>query len=356
MKRIKLIYINKNQFGYHTDAYMHCIYSKNLFDILFICFDSGYTKVSENGVNVVYIKDRQNKIINGLLFSLCCIFYILFNRSFIFIQFFPGCSWIKRLFFWKHMVLDIRSVSISDDESLNIKLDQRITKTAALFNQVTVITEEVRDYLNLPQNKTSILPIGTNTISSVNKNFNESLNLLYIGTLNNRNINQTIEGLALFRNKNPNQLIKYYLVGDGSKQEMFNIKNCILENNLSEVAVFLGRKRHIDIQNLWDCCQIGISYVPISKAYNLQPPTKTLEYLSAGMAVMATKTHENMKLINNNYGVLIEDNPLNFCQGLEKLLLNRHFYDSDLIRESVATYNWKSIVQKCFIILFRVDH
>lgn len=356
MKKFKLIYINKNQFGYHTDAYMHCKYSKNLFEILFICFDSGYTKVVECGINVVYIKDRNNKIINGLLFSMSCFFYLLINRSFIFIQYFPGCSWIKRLFFWKNMILDIRSVSISNDEGLNFKLDQKITKEATFFNKVTVITENVRGHLNLPQNKTSILPIGTNTISSINKNFSEGLNLLYVGTLNNRNINQTIEGLALFRSKNPDQLIKYYVVGDGTEQEKFNIKNCILENNLNETVFFLGRKRHIDIQYLWDCCQIGISYVPISKAYNLQPPTKTFEYLSAGMAVIATKTQENLKVINNKYGVLIEDTPLSFCQGLGKLISNRDNYNSDLIRGSVVNNNWELIVKKCFISLFSVNH
>lgn len=354
-KKPKLIYINRNQFGYHIGAYMHCKYSKNLLSIIFICFDSGYPKVEESGVKVIYVKDRENRLTNGVFFSLCCIYHILINRSKIFIQYFPGCSWFKRLFFWKEMVLDIRSISVSTNQKTNLKYDQKITVSASFFDHVTVITESVRDHLNIPQKKASILPIGTNINSSSKKDFRGALNLLYIGTFNNRNINQTIEGLATFIKRNPDQLISYYLVGDGSKHEVSNIRNLISTNNLGKIVRLLGYKRHDEIQDLWDFCQIGVSYVPIAKGYNLQPPTKTFEYLGAGMAVIATKTHENMRVINDKNGVLIEDSPLMFSQGLERMILNRNFYNSDLIRESVEDYKWDLIVEKYFTNLF-VDH
>jgi hypothetical protein len=352
VKKSKLVYISKKQFGYQTDAYMHCKYSKNQLDIIFICFDIGYPKVEESGVKVIYLKDRENLLTNSLFFSIYCFYYILKNRSKIFIQYFPGCYWFKRLFFWKEMMLDIRSVSISTNEKTNLKYDQRITRSAAYFNHITVITEGVRNHLNIPQIKASILPLGTNIYSSAKKDFSGALNLMYIGTFNNRNINQTIEGLAIFMIKNPNKSIKYYIVGDGSKQEVSNVKNLISENNLEGIVHLLGYKRHAEIKDLWDICQIGVSYVPISQGYNLQPPTKTFEYLGAGMAVIATKTHENMKIINDKIGVLIEDSPIMFCKGIERIILNRHFYNSDLIRESIENYSWELIVKKYFINLF----
>jgi glycosyltransferase involved in cell wall biosynthesis len=253
------------------------------------------------------------------------------------------------------MVLDIRSISVSTNQKTNLIHDQKITRSASCFDHVTVITENVRDHLNIPQNKASILPIGTNINSNTKKNFYEALNLLYIGTYKKRNINQTIEGLAIFIENNPNQSIKYYLVGDGTNQDISSIKNQISKNNLGEIVHLLGYKRHVEIQDLWDFCQIGIAYVPISYGYNLQPPTKTLEYLGAGMAVIATKTHENMRVINDKNGVLIEDSPVMFSQGLERMVLNRKFYNSDLIRESVEKSKWELIVKKYFLNLFG-DH
>lgn len=349
MEKDKLIYINKNQFGYHTDAYMHCKYAKFHFDILFICFDESYPKINEKGIKIIYIKNR-GKYWNGLFFMFTCFYQIFINNSIIFIQYFPGCSILKKIFFWRKMILDIRSVSISKNESINKAQNKKILTAAERFNCVTVITENVREYLKIPIEKTIILPLGTNILSEVDKDFKSTIEMLYIGTLDNRNIEMTVIGLANFINKYPSISIKYHIVGDGQMVVRENLKKIISQHAVSQHVFLHGRKSHFEIQNFFDLCQIGISFVPITPAYHLQPPTKTLEYLSAGMAVIATNTVENAKMINECNGILIQDNPNSFFDGLEQMLLNkRNTYQSKEIRKFVSEMGWNIVVENHFL-------
>jgi hypothetical protein len=352
MRKDKLIYINKNQFGYHTDAYMHCKYAKDDFDILFICFDSDYKKIKEDKIRVIYVKSR-NKLMNSVFFMSTCFCYLLTTKAKIFIQYFPGCSILKKVFFWKKMIVDIRTASISNDEENRKSENIKIKNEALLFDHVTIITEGIRDHLKIPKDKSSILPLGANILSTIEKNFDEDLKMLYVGTLNNRNIHQTIEGLSLFLSKNPTIKIDYYIVGDGAKADLDKIKRAIEDNKLQNIVHLLGRKRHADIQNLWDNCQIGVSYVPITPAYDLQPPTKTYEYLGAGMAVIATKTKENEKLINDCNGEIIDDKPVEFVNGLERLFFNKQKYFSKTIKNQITNSLWQNIVNYKFIILLK---
>jgi glycosyltransferase involved in cell wall biosynthesis len=344
MQKDKLIYINKNQFGYHTDAYMHCKYSKDVFDIIFICFDSNYKKIKEDNIRVIYVKSR-NKFMNSIFFMSTCFYYLLTIKAKIFIQFFPGCSILKKAFFWKKMIVDIRTASISDVEEIRKSENIKIKNEALLFDHITIITEGIRDHLKIPKDQSSILPLGTNKLSTTEKNFDKDLKMLYVGTLNNRNIHQTIEGLSLFISKNPTLKIDYYIVGDGPKKDLDKIKRAIEENKLQNLVHLLGRKCHEDIQDLYDNCQVGVSYVPITPAYDLQPPTKTYEYLGAGMPCIATKTSENINLITSTNGVLCDDNPESFANALNEIMLNKSNFKSKSIGESLVDYNWENIVK-----------
>jgi len=95
---------------------------------------------------------------------------------------------------------------------------------------------------------------------------------------------------------------------------------------------------------------VGVSYVPITPYFDVQPPTKTFEYLLAGMPVIATRTKENEKVINEYNGVLIDDTPEDFRNGLALLYerISANKFTSSRIIESSESYTWERIVRNNF--------
>ena len=98
---------------------------------------------------------------------------------------------------------------------------------------------------------------------------------------------------------------------------------------------------------------IGVSYVPITSYYNYQPVTKTFEYLMSGLPVIATATYENKLIINQSNGILIEDNPKSFCEGLIQMHQLLHNYDDISIKQEMKEYQWKNIAIKLDGFLFK---
>jgi hypothetical protein len=84
--------------------------------------------------------------------------------------------------------------------------------------------------------------------------------------------------------------------------------------------------------------------VPITGFFDCQPPTKTYEYLLAGLVVLATKTRENIRLIHDNNGVLISDTAEAVAEGLEKIYENRSKYRSTDVQKSMERFVWKTVV------------
>ena len=121
---MKLLIIDKTQFGYLTDAYYWCKYLIDEYDIHFLCFDNGLKKISMNGVTVHYVSYRGNKIIRGIRFIISAIEYILFFRGIIMVEYFEHCSILKKAFPNRKMLLDIRTLSISQDEKVRYKKDK----------------------------------------------------------------------------------------------------------------------------------------------------------------------------------------------------------------------------------------
>jgi glycosyltransferase involved in cell wall biosynthesis len=178
-----------------------------------------------------------------------------------------------------------------------------------------------------------------------NHNFN-SVNLLYVGALDDRNISETLKGLQLFLQKNVRNTfgLTYCIVGFGSESEILKIKNSISEYNLSDCVKIEGRKTYEELIPYFEMSNIGVAYIPQTPWYDCQPTTKLFEYMLAGMPVIATSTYENRLIVKTTNGVLINDIPEDFCNGLLNIYDRRDSYDSSTIRKSVEGYTWENIV------------
>jgi len=338
----KLLIIRKAQYGYHIDSYKYTVYLKDKWDITYYCFDLGREKVVETNVNVVYVSSKGtfykrayrffSKLQNLIkLNSFDVIFVVTFDFSF-----------LVRLFSFKpKFVLDIRSASVNNNRLKEFRVNALIKLNTLFFNNITVISEGVAKRLKIKN--VHILPLGSDVMASNDKDYLK-LELIYIGTLDNRNIEKTIKGLSLFIEREQEiNYIKYHIFGDGSRDSINKLNNSITTNNLQANVIYHGYKKHSEIKEYFDRCNIGVSFIPMTPYYEHQPPTKTFEYILSGMVCIATSTYENSVIVNETNGVLCEDNADSFSLALEEVYINRQNYNASKIRKTLKNNTWNFI-------------
>jgi hypothetical protein len=245
----KMIIAYPNQFGYHTDSYKYCEHLLDIFDIIYICFDQGFERLDLTHVKVVYMPydiGKFKRLINfySFLISLTwkdkidVIFTIRFKYCFI-IGLFARAQ-VKIL---DYRSGDLRSVPISRWlYNILMRFD------ALFFQNISAISEGLRDILKLEKQQTLILPLGADIISDQKRSFNR-LDLIYVGTLSLRNIDQTIDGISLFLSKHEelSTSLTYTIIGFGNEQEEEGIKSSISRTGLDDIIRFVGRKKYTDL-------------------------------------------------------------------------------------------------------------
>jgi glycosyltransferase involved in cell wall biosynthesis len=138
--------------------------------------------------------------------------------------------------------------------------------------------------------------------------------------------------------------IEYYIVGGGKPLEVKELNDIIYNNNLHKTVRYVGQVYGEKLKWFFLNCNIGISYIPMIEDYDCQPATKTIEYLMAGMPVIATETFENKKIISDYNGILIRDDPQSFAEGLSKIISMKEDFSYEEITNSVKEYSFEHII------------
>lgn len=348
---MQILIINQSQFGYHTDVFKWCQYLKDKYDVRVVCYDAGKPIVKMDGVNVSYAKAFWgNTKIRAFLFLLKAIVNLFFTKGVIIIEYYAGCAILKKIFPTKRIILDIRTLGINQKEELRERYNNAIKKSCESFKEVSVISNGVKEQLALAHDKTiHLLPLGADPISKKEKIYNDNLSLLYVGTLINRKIETTIEGLALYLKKCKDSNIEYHIVGSGNQDDIIKVKTAIESNHLQQFVHYHGYVQHERLEDFFERCNIGVSYVPITSYYHDQPPTKTFEYVLSGLFTIATRTRSNEEIINAVNGNLIDDDAESFCNALVKTREACRGLNDKEIRESLSDYTWDKIVENYLI-------
>ena len=188
------------------------------------------------------------------------------------------------------------------------------------------------------------MPLGSDIISNKIKTFNE-IKMIYIGTFNNRDLGQTIKGYVKFYDQYKDKIkISYDIIGSGNKDEIKRINELVHSDFSNKNLKLHGYIKHNKLCEFLNDSNLGISYVPINEIYDIQPVTKTYEYLLSGIPVLATSTYENKLVINNSNGILINDNANDFYNGLVEFYNRINHFDSVEIMESSLKFNWEKII------------
>lgn len=339
----KLLIVNLSQYGYHIDTYYYSKLLNKDFVITYLCWDYEKPRITTKNVNVIYLKRDGNKIIRYIRMLIALRQHIENNSyDILFVKYFRLCSvlvWTNKS---KNIVLDIRTGAVSTNilKRLFYKLCFAFDKR--FFKKITIISESLREALKIDKSSAHILPLGSVVFSHTSKVF-DRINLLYVGTLSQRKIDDTVTGVYKFLKTNTTELV-YNIIGDGIQEDLDRLLNTINDLGLQKQINYLGRISHENIVPYFKSSNIGVVYIPITKQYDKQPPTKLFEYLLSGMPVVATSTYENRKVVNESNGVIIRDNSDSFADGLKVFWDNRQRYNSEKIREEVSQYSWENIV------------
>ena len=341
MSNKKLLIVHKGQLGSLTDSYKWCEILRDKYDITYIELDGpGWQELS--GVKRITVPSKGNRFFRGIRYMIVSCLYMLFFKGAIMVVYFPGCELYKKLFPWKRLLLDLRTLSVLKDQTARKKENEAIRKACQLYGRYSIIQEDLVKELHIDV-KYYLLPLGADVISSTSKTF-DTLRLLYVGTLEGRHIDETVRGLKAFLMANPKSYVTYDIIGEGFNDSSEKLRQLVSDLSLSNVIKVHGRKPYNTLKPFFDKCNIGVSYVPVTPWYDHQPPTKTFEYIMSGMYCLATNTSENVRTVKTDSGIVHKDTSQAFADALSDVYAHMGNLDSLKIRTSISGYSWPEIV------------
>ena len=342
---MNILMINQGQFGYNAGYYHYCKHlSAQGHRIVYLCNDYHLKKMELDLVTPIYV-DEPNSVKWRLEFCKR-LEQIMQEYSFdvILCSYFKCCSMLTKYFGTTPSIMDIRSGDVNKNALKRSFFNWLIKKEANKFSRTMILSESLSKKLKLKSGSFDIIPLGADVICENQKEYDD-LRLFYVGTLKQRDIDKTIEGLILFNKKYPEVDFHYDIVGFGMQHEEDKIKSLIKENQLEGKVVFHGRINYEDLKPFFMQANLGVAYVPMTPYYECQPSTKIYEYVLSGMYCIATNTYENRILIEPVNGLICDDNAESFCEALVQYhKMDRSGFNSAEIRKSMEKYEWSNIV------------
>jgi glycosyltransferase involved in cell wall biosynthesis len=325
---------------------MYTKYANNsLFEIHIFCFDQGLKKIEAEDAIVHYFPLYKNRLKSYMIFFLKSRSTIVKEKFDLIFHINSNFSLLFRLLnILQPMVLDIRTGDLSSDPLKLWFKNNLIRFNSIFYSHISVISDSLAKKLKLKPDKTTILPLGAEHQNFEKKEFS-SIKMLYIGSLDNRNIAETIHGFSIYKKAHLLVDISYDIVGFGNKGTEELIKNAIVVNEMGNYIKFHGRKTYAEVGHFLNSCNVGVVYVPQTNYYDCQPTTKLFESLLSGMPVIATETLENKNVFQPGCGALCKANPSSFSFAINYIVNNKHSFNSEEIKSRYSSFDWQSIVE-----------
>ena len=213
--------------------------------------------------------------------------------------------------------LDIRSGSIRSSATIRAIENKLMQLEALAYKRVTVVSCGVATVLGLRQfselplgASADLLKIARNGVPNVGK-----LRFIYIGTLKQRTMHIFASAFADYVARRGLDW-RLDLYGYGSDEDVARI-DAVARRFVS--VRFHGHLPRKEISQQLAHADIGVSFVPITPYFDWQPPTKTFEYLMAGLPTLATRTAANTEVVTDGRGWLCEDTVDSIQDALQRV-------------------------------------
>lgn len=268
----------------------------------------------------------------------------------VFTQYFAGLSILKSFFADKNLIVDIRSGYLLNNPIKRKLLNTILVKESKyITSNITINSKSLGRYLGFNNSEIEELPLGAEAFELPKRSF-ENIKLIYIGTLTKRNIDLTVEGLGLYIRNNPSHNVQSYdIIGSGTLEEEHRILCLIEKYNLGSIVKMHGYIPREKTEAFLKAANVGVSFVPITPYYDLQPVTKSYEFLLAGLPIIATKTSQNQLLIDESNGVLIADTSVDFANGIENLSNVIGGFCGERIQQNALKHSWENVIKKQYL-------
>lgn len=323
----------------------------NEFDITVYMPDEGFEKLYSNMGDIHYLKFplMRRKGIIGKVYTLYNMYSFFAqikrqnscNNSDLIVLFSQQWAFLGKLILGRKnkyvMQTFTRGVGVSN-------LKNKIAKYTVKFNimffkNVFVPTSYNIKYFDIPKEKAYWNRLSYKSIESSDKSF-KKMNLVYLGTLSNRDVHESIIGFIKFYKEYKEKIsISYDIIGSGDIESVKKLEDAITQCSDKSVIRYHGRLGDDDVKKIFKYSNIGVAYNKDTDYFEYNIPSKLHEYLLSGMPTISTKNENSKSVVNHQNGVLIESSSKGFYHGMVHIYNNLNKYNSSNIVDSDIQYS-----------------
>lgn len=338
----KILLLSTSQFGRHIDHYYCSKLLRGRFDVTIISLDEGG---EPHTLEFVALHELPRAKGFKRAFSINQALQLFENGEFdiVIVTYFRGVSLCSKQLhrISKRCYLDFRTVDVSPHAMKRQLFNRLMWLESKCFENHSVISAAIGDKLHITSPNRIIIPLGCEIIPCSPKSY-DNLRLLYVGTLTGRRIEDTVRGLSIVRDLGVVDFT-YRIIGHGEASDLSKVTDAISQYGMEDIVKFLGYISTTELSTYYEEANVGVSYVPINEIYDLQPPTKTLEYLGAGLPVLATKTTANAQIVTPSVGLLFNDTPQDFADAVVAIWNMRAELSSATCHRVVESMTWEHV-------------
>jgi len=253
-------------------------------------------------------------------------------------------------------ILDIRS------PLLTCGVRRFMAKLIGVFEQLgfdavgTCCSNTAKDIIPFLRVKNYLLPFGVNiekiARSTMGDNRGEVVRAVYVGSLSEkRQLDVLFRALCKAQDILGSRItLSVDVYGDGNARSR-------IESVVSELAVrnvtFKGLRPHNEVMNALCQYDIGLAYIP-GGFYENAPGLKTLEYMAAGLCLVASDTAGNRMFVKNGHnGYLAKNDPDTMSRVLVNAIDNlpNRSIRTHAIKEA-EKWDWRQITKRQLIPMY----
>ncbi|UZW14974.1 glycosyltransferase [Clostridium pasteurianum] len=257
-----------------------------------------------------YIKLNGNKLYYGkntkqLWFNATCDFYSLIKYidlkkyEFIYIRYLWANLGLLKFAkhaksFNKKVLVEIPTYPYEHEMGNNIKgnicrkLDRIVTSKLHKYVFRIVCTNKDETIFNI---KTIRIDNGVDLeevkIISNDKVKRENINAIAVASICRwHGYDRFINSMYQYRQKNKDLNLKFYLVGDGRKNDIQELKYIVKQKSMEDYVIFTGPKGGEELDSFYNNMDIAVSSLALFRAGGGHNPIKTKEYIAKGLPVI----------------------------------------------------------------------